>query len=165
MGAEGRQLAAHVGPHVDSVGYLGARGPCGGERRRIEAARGQPRAGGERNRAGDRLTGQGGLEKEGRAACEGCSLTGHSVHLEVVGMAVAAGGVVSDDDVGLDLVQDPADAIGHGEGVLVCEPEGVLCVEPRVGIAQRLDAIDAEGIGGGGELSAATQREVARELG
>lgn len=96
---------------------------------------------------------------------EGGRLPGDPVHLQVVWVAVAARGVVADDDVGIDLIEDCAHPSGRREGLLVGEAEGMLAVQAGVGVAEGFDAIDAEGIGGGCEFGAAAQCEIAGELG
>ena len=96
---------------------------------------------------------------------EGSRLTGDPVHLQMVGVTVPAGRVVADDDIGIHIVEDRAHPSGHVKGLLVGEAEGMLAVQPRVGVAEGVDAIDAEGIGGGRELRTPAQGEVAGELG
>ena len=87
------------------------------------------------------------LENAGSASQLGCTHT-DPVHLDVVGVAVAAVGVVHRQHIGRHLAKDRC--VPSGRGLNVGAPEAVGPViaarvhHPRVDVAEELDAIDAK---------------------
>ena len=83
----------------------------------------------------------------------------------MVGVPVAAGGVVADEDVGAHLVAQGRDASRDGEPPGMGEAVGDVARQPGVGIAEGLGPRDAKGPRGGLELGSARAGEVGLEAG
>ena len=164
MGSQGGGLVAQVGTHIDTVGDLGLWCPGGVELGRIELAGGETGARCQMPGPGDRLPRQGGLEQSrgSRAECLCCA--DRSVHLQVVGVAVAARGVIADENIGSFLIAHLGDAAPHRESPNVSEAVGILAVQAGVGVAQEHRATDSEGPGGCGELLPPGRSEIISEL-
>lgn len=140
-------LLGEVGAHIDPVADLRARRPRLIECRGFEILRSDSQGGGRSHGAGDGFAGEGRLEQRGGTAGQHGGGAYGSVHLEMVRMPVPALWVVSDDDVGGLLVEQPAYPAGDGKAVLMGESIRDLAVKARVAVAERLQAMHSEDVG------------------
>ena len=81
------------------------------------------------------------------------------MHLQMVGVPIAPGRVVPDEDFGLLLIQDGGDLLRYFEAVQVGEALGVFTPEPRIRIIQRHDPVHPQRISGCGQLGLPTKSE------
>ena len=117
------------------------------------------------HRIDDGLAWKRRFEEPWHLLCENGSGPDGAMHLQMVGVAVAAGWVVADDDVRLLLVEDGADPSCDLEAIGVGESTWDLTLESGVRVVQRDEACDAECVGRGRELGGTVQRQVRRQAG
>lgn len=116
------------------------------------------------HRSCDRLAGEGGLEHSRRLGREHRSGADGAVHLDVIGMTVAATRVVADEHIGVLLVEHCGDAPGDREPVGTRESMHDLAVESGVRVAEGHQPVHAEHGCGLLELGRAHGGEVVDEL-
>ncbi|GAA2142606.1 hypothetical protein GCM10009844_13950 [Nocardioides koreensis] len=153
-------LRVELVPHPDPVrdAAPGAEHPVHPERGR--ASQGAAEEPEQSQRADEEGGGHRGLEHHRRAGQLG-GPAADTVHLDVVGVPVAAVGVVDRQDVDVLLAQQLREASGGRLDVDVHERVGVRRVRPqaRVGVVQRHDPGAAQGGGGRLQLGPAQARE------
>lgn len=111
-----------------------------------------------------RLAWQGRLEEARSTSGQSRSPAGGVVDLQVIGMAVAAAWVVADQHVHALVVEDVGDPTGHLVDVGMREAAPMLAMEPGIGVAQLLESMDAQDVGGLGEFGLPHQTEVRKVL-
>jgi len=95
----------------------------------------------------DGLPGQGGLEQFRSAGGQSGGDSGGAVHLEVIGVSIAATGVVADQDVDALVIENVGDPPSHLLGGDVCQALGVLAMQSGVRIAQLFQTVHSEDVG------------------
>lgn len=157
-------LGVEVGPDVDPVRDL----PGGRSRRQegrgVELVGREPTRDGYTCTTGKGFAWQGRLEHARSSPGEVTGDSGHAMQLNVVGVPIAAGGVVTDEDVGVLLVEDLGDTLGGVAKVEMGEAVGVLGMETGVRVAERDHAGDAQCPGRVLEFAMAALGEVRCEI-
>jgi len=165
MGAQGSPLGCQVTMDADPMGDLGPGCPgliegCG-----VEVAGSESKPGGGVDCSGDGFAGQGRLEEARPTGSKTGGLAGGVMDLDVVRMAVPAAWVVSDEHVHPLVVEDAGDLAGNRVDVGVSESTSMLAVKPGVGVAELLESIYAQDVGGLGQLGLSHEPEVRQVLG